>query len=69
MLKDNPIAITELVNGDLTYINKWLKENIHAHGGIYTPEELVKKVTGEELKTRYFLEYLEEKYTKLYDLK
>ena len=69
MLKDNPRAITEVVNGDLTYINNWLKDNIHVHGGIYTPDELVRKVTGEELKTRYFLDYLEEKYTKLYDLK
>ena len=69
MLKDNPSAMSELANGDLTYINNWLKDNIHVHGGIYTPDELVKKVTGEELKTRYFLDYLEEKYTKLYDLK
>ena len=69
MLKDNTSAMSELANGDLTYINNWLKDNIHVHGGIYTPDELVKKVTGEELKTRYFLDYLEEKYTKLYDLK
>ena len=68
MLKDNPTAISDLTNGDLTYINNWLRDNIHVYGGVYTPDELVEKVTGEELSTKYFLDYLEGKYTKIYKL-
>ena len=68
MLKDNPTAISDLTNGDLTYINNWLRDNIHVYGGVYTPDELVEKVTGEALSTKYFLDYLEGKYTKIYKL-
>ena len=66
ILKDNEGAITELEEGDISYINNWLKDNIHKHGARYTPEELIKNVTGEEISTKYFLRYLEDKYKKIY---
>ncbi|OOM81875.1 carboxypeptidase 1 [Clostridium puniceum] len=66
ILEENKDAINNLVDGDLSYINNWLSDNIHKHGAIYTPEELVKKVTGEEISTKYFLRYLEEKYKSIY---
>lgn len=66
MLKENNNAINELENGDLTYINNWLQNNIHKYGAIYTPNELIKKVTGEELTAKYFIEYLNKKYKDLY---
>lgn len=66
ILEENKDAIKNLVDGDLSYINTWLSDNIHKYGAIYTPEELVKKVTGEEILTKYFLKYLEEKYKGIY---
>ncbi|MBE6050769.1 MAG: carboxypeptidase M32 [Clostridium sp.] len=63
LLKENENAIEDL---DMDYINEWLMKNIHQYGAIYTPGELVKKVTGEELNTKYFLEYLERKYKEIY---
>ena len=66
LLEENKDVIKNLENGDLTYINDWLKDNIHQYGGIYSPEELIKKVTGEEIQTKYFLNYLEDKYKKIY---
>ena len=69
ILEENKDAINNLVDGDLSYINNWLSDNIHKHGAIYTPEELVKKVTGEEISTKYFLRYLEEKYKSIYKIK
>lgn len=66
LLEENKDVIKNLENGELTYINDWLKDNIHQYGCIYSPEELIKKVTGEEIQTKYFLNYLENKYKKIY---
>ncbi|SFD05635.1 carboxypeptidase M32 [Clostridium uliginosum] len=66
LMQDNENAINNLEDGDMSYINEWLSNNIHKYGGIYTPEELVKKVTSEELSTKYFLNYLENKYKQIY---
>ena len=58
----------EVKNGNLTEVTKWLNEKVHVHGAIYTPEELIKRITGEELNSKYFIAYLKNKYYKLYDV-
>lgn len=57
-----------LLNGDVAKITTWLKENIHEHGSSKNAKELLKDVTGEELNTKYYIDYLTEKYSKLYNL-
>ncbi len=54
--------------GNLLPIREWLRTNIHLLGRRYEPRELLKKVTGEELKTDYFIEYLTKKYNEIYQL-
>ena len=66
MLQDNPDALKDIEKGNIEYINNWLKDNIHKYGCIYTPEELINKVTGEDLNTKYFLDYLNRKYKEIY---
>jgi len=51
---------------DLSPITKWLTENIHKHGEVYSPDELLKKATGEPFNPAYYANYLEEKFTGLY---
>lgn len=68
MLQDIPDVYEDVSKGDLTQVHQWLKENVHKYGAIYTPAELIKKVTGEELTAKYFLQYLNEKYSKIYNL-
>jgi len=58
----------ELEHGNLLPVKQWLDKNIHTHGSLYFPSELVKKVTGKELDYAYFVEYLTEKYSVLYGL-
>lgn len=58
----------ELTAGNLLPIKSWLDQNIHRHGSLYLPDELVEKVTGEKLNPKYFIDYLTKKYTLLYDL-
>ena len=66
--KENPNIMDNLKKGDFSEINKWLKEKVHTHGAIYSPEELIKNITGEELNPKYFIEYLKEKYYKIYNV-
>ena len=55
-----------LENNHFDEIMKWLKENIHTYGFLYEAPKLMKMVTGEDFDVNYFLDYIEEKYTKLY---
>ncbi len=48
---------------------KWLKENVHHYGFRYEADEVLRRATGESFDPDYYLDYLEEKYTKLYHLK
>lgn len=59
----------DLRSGHLYNIRAWMSDTIHRHGSFYTPDELIKEATGESLKAKYFIKYLTDKYTKLYDLK
>ncbi|MGM0717319.1 MAG: carboxypeptidase M32 [Halobacteriota archaeon] len=49
-------------------IRDWLTENVHAHGQYYRSDQLVRQATGEDLTAEYFVEYVNDKYGKLYDL-
>lgn len=49
-------------------IKNWLRKNIYSAGKTYTASELIKKVTGEEPNSRYFSDYLEKKYKKIYKI-
>ncbi|KKR62893.1 hypothetical protein A2361_02240 [Candidatus Woesebacteria bacterium RIFOXYB1_FULL_40_26] len=64
------LQLNELVEkGEWGTILSWLRTNIHQYGSLYWPEELVKKVTGEALNPKYFLNYIKDKYSKIYGVK
>lgn len=63
-----PIQVL-LSEGRFGDIHQWLAEHVHRFGAIYSPGELVRQATGETLKTTYFINYLREKYTEVYQLK
>lgn len=58
----------KISEAELQPLRDWLKENVHQEGCLYRTEELVEKVTGEELAADHFLEYIREKYGELYNL-
>lgn len=66
--KDVPGFYESIEQGNFAVIQDWLKENIHQYGMLYTPNELIVKATGEELNADYLVQYLEEKYSKVYKL-
>lgn len=61
--------ITENINEEnLKEIHRWLKENIHRHGAVYTPKELIMNISKEEINSKYYIEYLRKKYIELYKI-
>jgi carboxypeptidase Taq len=47
--------------GDLAPLREWLRANVHHHGRKHYPRELLRRVTGEELRVDPFLSYLRAK--------
>ncbi len=66
MEKDVPNWKDELANGNLIPAMNWMNENIHAHGSMYDPIPLIEKVTGTKPDSKYFVQYLNEKFSKIY---
>lgn len=56
-------------SGNTKEINLWLKEKIHKYGSSLYPKEILSLMTNEEFNPSYYVNYLKEKYMKLYDLK
>lgn len=56
-----------LKSGELGTILSWLKEHIHQHGSLYLPQKLITDISGEQLNPDFFIEYLNQKYSQIYD--
>jgi carboxypeptidase Taq len=68
MKKDIPNLYPQISQGNFSDIHNWLTEKVHKHGSVYKPDELIKRITGEELKSKYFINYLNKKYSEIYNL-
>ena len=55
--------------GELSRVGDWLKENVFSRGSLMDPDEWIRAITGESLNVNYFLDYLEEKFSAVYQLK
>ncbi|MDD7445805.1 MAG: carboxypeptidase M32 [Clostridiales bacterium] len=55
-------------NGDLAPINAWLCEHIWKYGCLYKPAELLERVFETPFDPKYYLDYLETKFTEIYGL-
>ena len=58
-----------ITSGEWSPILDWLKEKIHDHGSLYSPSGLIEHATGRLPTAQPFIEYLEKKYSELYQLK
>lgn len=68
-LKTNVMTDVEdkIAKGEFTAIREWLRKEIHEVGSLYpSMDELLEKVTKEPLNPQYYLNYLEDKYSKVY---
>jgi len=54
--------------GRLDLILNWLKERVFACASSLSPDEWIRRITGEPLNVNYYLDYLEQKFAGLYGL-
>ena len=57
-----------LENGEIGVIREYLREHIHRFGKRKTSRDILKDITGEDFNPRYYVRYLKEKFSQLYDL-
>lgn len=68
LLREQPDTEGNIAKGNFAPIKNWLNEKIHSQGRLYTPQELVQRVTGESLNPDHFIGYLKNKYSEIYGL-
>jgi len=67
MEKGLPNWRKQIEKGNFTNIKNWLVKNVHTHGNLYDPAELIKKITKEDLSVKQYLDYLQQKYATIYE--
>jgi carboxypeptidase Taq len=67
--KNIPELESKISKGNFRELREWLNKKIHIHGKLYSAEKLVQKVTGEKLTSKYFVDYIRDKYSKIYKIK
>ncbi|PSC70957.1 Carboxypeptidase Taq [Micractinium conductrix] len=66
---DLPTLDADIAAGNFAPLKAWLNEKVHKVGSLHpSGDELMKAVTGAPLDPQIFLDYLQQKYTKLYQL-
>lgn len=66
--QDIPDTECQMASGDFSHILKWLQEHIYSQGSLYTPRELVKRVTGKPMGADDYVKGITAKYEALYGL-
>jgi carboxypeptidase Taq len=65
---DVPDLEASIAAGEFDPLHDWLETNVQSPGQRYPTDELVERATGEPLNEDYFVDYVTEKFTDLYDL-
>ncbi len=68
LLKDLPNFEELVAAGNIKPIQEWMTKHIHQFGKTKKPLDILRDTTGEGLNVHYFVNYLEEKYKKMYEL-
>ena len=53
--------------GNFNEIHMWLEEKVFKFGAKHSTNQLVEQATGEKLNSRYYIEYLRDKYSEIYN--
>lgn len=64
-----PDVRSKIANGDLMPIREWLRENIHQYGRSQKPAEIIKRITGNSLTEKDFVEYAKAKAMDVYEIR
>ncbi len=58
----------DISKGDVKPAADWLIEHIYKHGSMLTPKEIMQNCCNADFSADYYVDYLKEKFTKIYDL-
>jgi len=53
----------DIAKGDLSRINSWMTENVHRHGKLLKPKEIVRFACNEDFNADYYCDYLISKFS------
>lgn len=66
---EKEIDVEKVLKEDrMEIITDWLKEHVHQYAGSKTMAQIVEEVSHEPFDPNYYIQYLKDKYTKLYHL-
>jgi len=68
LIEENENIFYEIEKADFSYILSWLRQHVHNFGRIMTADEIIKKVCGEGLNSKVFVNYIKNKYFELYEV-
>jgi carboxypeptidase Taq len=61
-LQDDVPGLDGLIErGEFGPLRDWLREHVHRHGRKYPPRQLLRRITGDDMRVEPFLRYLREK--------
>jgi carboxypeptidase Taq len=63
-----PMLDVQLAKGNTGKATKWLRETLQRHGGLYLPRDIIERASGMAPSEGPLLDYLEAKFTTLYEL-
>ncbi|MFO7837733.1 MAG: carboxypeptidase M32 [Candidatus Thorarchaeota archaeon] len=67
MTNDIPGWRDEIRQGEASAVVDWMDRNVHKKSGLYDAPELLQQVTGTQLSSDPFINYIENKFSKLYE--
>ena len=57
----------QIMNGKFHDAKQWMVKNVYSYGALYDPVDFLKKITGEEINPKHYINYLNAKFSKLYE--
>jgi carboxypeptidase Taq len=62
IVEDIPDLEEQIERGEFAALRDWLGEHVHRYGRKFSPQETLRRATGETLDPKPYLAYLREKY-------
>ena len=59
----------DFAQGDFSKLKQWLNKELHQYGSMFSPDDVVKKATGQSMTIDPYMSYLEHKYSSLYSIR
>ena len=69
ILVEIPDFYTQVSQGKFDDVHEWFGKHIHQYGFTYPTMQLMRRATGGEIESKYFLDYIRNKYFTLYNVK